>query len=150
MKTSTSFPLGELSRSISMSPEHVSNVSKLTLNTKEAKTSSEADSASDGVEYSITPTELMDPIFETRRSSAGSILPFTDVTDSSLKMEPDFSAETSDRFYLLKKDSQRREYLVKVLQMDKMMVIDSWHHRLNDDHSKNPLTKVRSSLVRYK
>jgi mitogen-activated protein kinase kinase kinase 5 len=161
LKSSISAPIGEgLSRSISMSPEHHNNHNtnsslannppspattsghinvatthanntKLTLNTKEANEAKDNVNLSDGVEYNLTPTELMDPIFEsTRRTSSGSIRS-TDVIDSIGSptmglMEPDFS-ETSDRFYLLKKDSQRRAFVVRVLKVDKVLIIDSWH-----------------------
>ena len=56
-------------------------------------------------------------------------------------MEPDFS-ETSDRFYLLKKDSQRRAFVVRVLKVDKALIIDSWHRIIAKPDS---LTKVRFS-----
>ena len=52
--------------------------------------------------------------------------------------EPDFS-ETSDRFYLLKKDSQRRAFVVRVLKVDKSLIIDSWHRIIAKPDS---LTKV--------
>ena len=89
----------------------------------------------------------MDPIFEsTRRTSSGSIIS-TDVIDSIGSpaiglTEPDFS-ETSDRFYLLKKDSQRRAFVVRVLKLDKSLIIDSWHRVISKPDA---LTKVRTRL----
>ena len=50
--------------------------------------------------------------------------------------EPDFS-ETSDRFYLLKKDSQRRAFVVRVLEVDKARIIDSWHRIIAKPDSLN-------------
>lgn len=157
-----------------MSPEHhnnssapgnvthtAQNLSKLTLNTKEAnekasKATCEVSSAggsgggdsigfSDGGDYSITPTELMDPIFETRRSSAGSILSADVIDRAGGLQEPDFSAESSDRFYLLKKDSQRRLTLVKVLQLDKLPIIDSWF-RLIEEASTASVAMTKDDL----
>jgi hypothetical protein len=63
-------------------------------------------------------------------------------------MEPDIS-ESSDRFYLLKKDSQRRITLVKVLQMDKSMIIDSWHMLITNQSPATPISKVRISIFNY-
>ena len=122
----------------------MSAAKNLTLNTQEANEEAAArgDSLnfSDGGEYSITPTELMDPIFENRRPSATSILS-ADVLDS-VRGEPDF-LEANDRFYLLKKDSQRRLTLVHVLQKDKALIIDSWLRLIGDQpQRKFPITKV--------
>jgi hypothetical protein len=65
--------------------------------------------------------------------------------------EPDFS-ETSDRFYLLKKDSQRRAFVVRVLKVDKSLIIDSWHRiiakpdSLTKDHLNILMEGIRDYL----
>lgn len=161
MKTSTSLNLNpELVRSVSVPGEHQINTVnsnhtknnnnvKLTLNTQEANESQNKEMVfSDGGEFSITPTELTDPIFEsTRRLSSGAIMS-TDAVDKGYT-EPDLS-ESSDRFYLLKKDSQRRLTLVRVLLMDKALIIDSWFKQTCNGRKDQPITKVKFSLKVYR
>ena len=145
MKSSTSFPLGEFSRSMSMCQDHPHNPKKLTLNTSETvngETSGSKDSPniSDGGEFSITPTEIMDPIFETRRASSGSILSAVETVDKTTLLDNDFSE--SNPFYFTKKDSQLRKQLVNVLQKDKAHIIDAWNEQIKEHSIKTPMTKV--------
>ena len=57
-------------------------------------------------------------------------------------MEPDSQSETSDRFYLLKKDSQRRAFVVRVLKADKVLIIDSWHRNIAKPESLTKVSKI--------
>ena len=145
----------DLARSISMPPDqhnlnqvnnNVKHERKLTLNTDLRDTEineNTKDSAnfSDGSEYQITPTEMLDPIFaDNRRASAGSLL----TTEMGFN-EPDLN-ESSDRFYVIKKESQRRHTLVRVLQKDQ--IIDSWHMQVANSQQNSSITKVRTiSLI---
>ena len=151
MKSSTSFPLGEFSRSMSMCQEHPHNPKKLTLNTSASETATETSSKdspniSDGGEFSITPTELMDPIFETsRRASSGSILSATvETVDKTTLLDGDFSESP---FYFTKKDTQIRKQLVIVLQKDKAHIIDAWNEQIKEHSTKTPMTTVRSFIT---
>jgi len=167
VKSSISVPVGEFSRSISMSPEHHNNLAnnppspattsgasaaksnnKLTLNTKEANDEATKGSIDGGGYDQTTPTELMEPTFESRRHSTDDSIGSPAILGIT---EPDFS-ETSDRFYLLKKDSQRRAFVVRVLKVDKSLIIDSWHRiiakpdSLTKDHLNILMEGIRDYL----
>ncbi len=80
----------------------------------------------------LTPTEQLmeDPMLsllssEGRRSSSGALL--------SPEVLEQMKNEDNDNFYLLKKDSQRRLTLVKVLQNDKSIICQQWHQLLEKD-----------------
>ena len=141
----------DLARSISMPPDqhnlnqvnnNVKHERKLTLNTdlrENEINENTKDSAnySDGSEYQITPTEVLNDLhFDNRRASAGSLL-----TSETGFTEPDLN-ESSDRFYVIKKESQRRHTLVKVLQRDQ--IIDSWHMQIANSQQNSSITKVCS------
>ena len=151
MKSSTSFPLGEFSRSMSMCQEHPHNPKKLTLNTSATNetatetSSKDSPNISDGGEFSITPTELMDPIFETnRRASSGSILSAVETVDKTTLLDGDFSESP---FYFTKKDTQIRKQLVIVLQKDKAHIIDAWNEQIKEHSTKTPMTTVRFLII---
>ena len=79
-------------------------------------------------------------IFENpRRASCTSYLlsPGTPGADGTVDLEAE---ESSDRFYLLKKDSERRQFLVVFLDKDKSHIIDAWHKESQVQHSS--ITKV--------
>ena len=63
--------------------------------------------------------------------------PGTPGVDGTVDLEMD---ESSDRFYLLKKDSERRQFLVVFLDKDKNHIIDVWHKESQVQHSS--ITKV--------
>ena len=143
----------DLARSISMPPDqhnlnqvnnNVKHERKLTLNTdlrdnEINENTKDSANFSDGSEYQTTPTEyLNDPIFaDNRRSSAGSLL----TTEMGFN-EPDLN-ESSDQFYVIKKESQRRHTLVRVLQKDQ--IIDSWHMQVANSQQNSSITKVRTN-----
>merc|ERR550517_835903 len=66
----------------------------------------------------LTPTEVShdNPLHSTRRDSSG-VLQSPDVLDPAKE----------DGFYLLKKDSQRRTTLVKIMKDDKHNICATWH-----------------------
>ena len=64
--------------------------------------------------------------------------PGTPGADGTVDLEAE---ESSDRFYLLKKDSERRQFLVVFLDKDKSHIIDAWHKESQVQHSS--ITKVK-------
>ncbi|XP_059083686.1 mitogen-activated protein kinase kinase kinase 15-like isoform X1 [Tigriopus californicus] len=78
----------------------------------------------------LTPTDQLDgdPLLnlEARRSSSGGLLS-PDVILEQIKSADGFEGgNDGDNFYLLKKDSQRRLTLVKVLQIDRSAICRQW------------------------
>lgn len=98
-----------------------------------------------------SPTIEMDNDSETgtfgsnRRSSTTVLLsPDVDVPGTSTGKAPVFGEmQENDGFYLLKKDSQRRMTLSKVLQNDEATICDVWIDKLRNEHKMQiDLTKV--------
>lgn len=80
-----------------------------------------------------------------RRSSTTVLLsPDVDVPGTSTGKAPVFGEmQENDGFYLLKKDSQRRMTLSKVLQNDEATICDVWIDKLRNEHKMQiDLTKV--------
>eukprot|EP00095_Tigriopus_kingsejongensis_P009279 maker-scaffold2334_size17013-snap-gene-0.5 protein:Tk09279 transcript:maker-scaffold2334_size17013-snap-gene-0.5-mRNA-1 annotation:"mitogen-activated protein kinase kinase kinase 5" len=74
----------------------------------------------------LTPTDQLDgdPLLLARRSSSGALLS-PDVLEQIKSV--DGMEGGNDNFYLLKKDSQRRLTLVKVLQQDRAAICRQWN-----------------------
>lgn len=89
------------------------------------------------VNHVLTPTDLIEEpiLLEGRRSSSGVLL-------SPEVLEQVRGAEAGDNFYMLKKDSQRRLTLVKVLQQDKAMICRQWYQLLLKEVPDTCLTQV--------
>lgn len=69
-----------------------------------------------------------------RRSSSGVLLsPEVELTGSINK--PMTEASESDGFYMLKKDSQRRTTLSKVLTHDEQKICDVWMDKIENNHN---------------
>jgi mitogen-activated protein kinase kinase kinase 5 len=78
-----------------------------------------------------------------RRSSTGVLLsPEVDVTSTSKTV----SGETNemDGFYLLKKDSQRRQTLSKVLSQDEKHICEIWMGKIENDRNEEIMLKMVS------
>ncbi|XP_059610267.1 mitogen-activated protein kinase kinase kinase 15 isoform X2 [Phlebotomus argentipes] len=69
----------------------------------------------------------------TRRSSGGLLSPEVELSGSSTKSVSGETSE-SDGFYMLKKDSQRRTTLSKVLSNDEEKICDVWMNKLVKEH----------------
>lgn len=87
-----------------------------------------------------------------RRGSSGVLLsPEVELTGSITK--PLGEALESDGFYLLKKDSQRRTTLSKVLAHDEATICDIWLQKIKNNHdvviSKEHLKKMNNALREY-
>ena len=147
-----------LDRSISMPPpaaatDHPQNLNQVNNNlTAQGKmlpplNTNLATNNSRESDIDITPTELKESIgiFENpRRASCTSYLlsPGTPGSDGTIDIEMD---ESSDRFYLLKKDSERRQFLVVFLDKDKNHIIDAWYKESQVQHSS--ITKVKFTFI---
>lgn len=91
--------------------------------------------------YSLACSPLIDSEHDTetafsmnRRSSSGVLLsPEVELTGSLSK--PMTEASESDGFYMLKKDSQRRTTLSKVLTHDEQKICDVWMAKIENDHN---------------
>lgn len=81
-----------------------------------------------------------------RRSSTGVLLsPEVDVSSTS-KIAPGDLSE-SDGMWILKKDSQRRQTLLKVLSEDENKICDIWMKRIENERSeKTVLEMVKKSF----
>lgn len=80
-----------------------------------------------------------------RRSSGGVLLsPEVDVSSTS-KTVPGETNE-SDGFYLLKKDSQRRQTLSKVLTQDEEKICKVWMEKIENDRPEKILLTIVSFL----
>lgn len=80
-----------------------------------------------------------------RRSSSGVLLsPDVELTGSISK--PMTEASESDGFYMLKKDSQRRNTLSKVLTHDEIKICNVWMDKIEDNHNVHVvITKVNKT-----
>lgn len=94
------------------------------------------------------------PFNMNRRGSSGVLLsPDVELTNSLTK--PSGEALESDGFYLLKKDSQRRTTLSKVLQHDEATICDVWMQKIENNHkvqvaiSKDHLKEMNEALREY-
>lgn len=80
-----------------------------------------------------------------RRNSSGILLsPEVDVTSTS-KTVPGETNE-SDGFYLLKKDSQRRQTLSKVLTQDEQKICAVWMEKIENDRPEKIVLNIVSFL----
>lgn len=78
-----------------------------------------------------------------RRSSSGVLLsPEVDVSSTS-KTVPGETNE-SDGFYLLKKDSQRRQTLSKVLTQDEQKICAVWMEKIENDRPEKIVLNIVS------
>merc|ERR1719410_162658 len=120
MDRSISAPDARFQRALS------SNISSIRLATSPEISDSGMDSGSVGTSNDgsiLTPTEnTTDPLSTTRRDSSG-VLQSPDVLDPAKE----------DGFYMLKKDSQRRTTLVKIMKDDKLNICHTWHSLLLRD-----------------
>lgn len=70
-----------------------------------------------------------------RCSSTGLMSPDVDVPGTSTSKQPGFGETAeNDGFYLLKKDSQRRTTLSKVLQHDEKTICEVWLEKMQSEH----------------
>lgn len=75
------------------------------------------------------------PFNMNRRSSSGVLLsPEVELTGSIIS-KPMTEASESDGFYMLKKDSQRRTTLSKVLAHDEQKICDVWMDKIENNHN---------------
>lgn len=82
-----------------------------------------------------------------RRGSSGVLLsPEVDVSSTS-KISPGEMSE-SDGIWILKKDSQRRQTLFKVLSEDEKKICDTWMEKIENERSeKTVLEMVKIKLI---
>ncbi|XP_077865041.1 mitogen-activated protein kinase kinase kinase 15-like [Saccoglossus kowalevskii] len=59
----------------------------------------------------------------------------SEVSDSTTPITP----ETSDGFYILRKDSERRVTLIQVLKEDQEKLVDTWYNRVQKDSAGTPV-----------
>ncbi|XP_076042610.1 apoptotic signal-regulating kinase 1 isoform X3 [Oratosquilla oratoria] len=86
----------------------------------------------------MTGSDVDDSSLMSRRSSSGGLL--------SPEVEPSRSDLEQDGFYLLKKDSQRRTTLTKVLNMDQAKITDIWHSKLQQELGSSKLILTQEHL----
>jgi mitogen-activated protein kinase kinase kinase 5 len=80
-----------------------------------------------------------------RRASGGILLsPEVDVSSTSKTVAGETSE--SDGFYLLKKDSQRRQTLSKVLTQDEVKICTVWMEKIENDRPEKIVLTIVSSL----
>lgn len=76
-----------------------------------------------------------------RRSSTGVMLsPDVDVSSTS-KITPGELSE-SDGIWILKKDSQRRQTLFKVLSEDEKKICDTWMEKIENERSEKTILEM--------
>jgi len=105
----------------SYSPQHLININHLA---DSANCDSSIGTSNDG--SILTPTDqsgLENPLNATARRDSSGVLQSPDVLDPAKE----------DGFYLLKKDSQRRSTLVKIMKDDKHNICATWHSLLLKD-----------------
>ncbi|XP_059083691.1 mitogen-activated protein kinase kinase kinase 15-like isoform X4 [Tigriopus californicus] len=125
---STSMPVDKFSRTLSRmvnSPEDIAENSGSGIGNNSPCLEGSISSS-----HVLTPTDQLDgdPLLnlEARRSSSGGLLS-PDVILEQIKSADGFEGgNDGDNFYLLKKDSQRRLTLVKVLQIDRSAICRQW------------------------
>ncbi|XP_059610269.1 mitogen-activated protein kinase kinase kinase 15 isoform X4 [Phlebotomus argentipes] len=123
----------ELSRSVSVPAERLisKSVSPNSSQSCATPTTPELDISSPTIELE---TESDSSSFSsTRRSSGGLLSPEVELSGSSTKSVSGETSE-SDGFYMLKKDSQRRTTLSKVLSNDEEKICDVWMNKLVKEH----------------
>lgn len=88
------------------------------------------------------------PFNMNRRSSSGVLLsPEVELTGSIIS-KPMTEASESDGFYMLKKDSQRRTTLSKVLAHDEQKICDVWMDKIENNHNVHlVISKVKSDEI---
>lgn len=81
----------------------------------------------------------------TRRSSSGGLLsPEVELSTGTKGTAPSLVEGEQDGFYLLKKDSQRRTTLSRVLAQDGVKICDVWMTKIRTKHlGETVLTQVR-------
>lgn len=91
-----------------------------------------------------------------RRNSSGTLLsPEIEVSTPSLRTGASSETSETNDFYHLKKESQRRTTLSKVLTTDESKICDLWLEKLNDEHSnivaitKHELQKLLHGIREY-
>ncbi|KAI8129196.1 Mitogen-activated protein kinase kinase kinase 15 [Lucilia cuprina] len=91
-----------------------------------------------------------------RRNSSGTLLsPEIEVSTPSLRTGASSETSETNDFYHLKKESQRRTTLSKVLTTDESKICDLWLEKLHDEHSnivaitKNELQKLLHGIREY-
>lgn len=85
-----------------------------------------------------------------RRTSSGMILsPEIDITVSTTKSTKTGPSDTSELegFYLLKKDSQRRQTLYKVLTQDESKICQVWMERIETDRKESVVINIVSKTA---
>lgn len=84
-------------------------------------------------------------LHHSRRSSGVLLSPEVDVSSTS-KTVPGETSE-SDGFYLLKKDSQRRQTLSKVLTTDEQKICSVWMEKIENDRPEKIVLNIVSLIA---
>lgn len=91
------------------------------------------------------------PFSMNRRSSSGVLLSPEVELSGSIISKPMTEASESDGFYMLKKDSQRRTTLSKVLAHDEQKICDVWMDKIENNHNVHlVISKVKSNEMEFK
>jgi len=126
LSLTASTPGGEFNRSVSVPAPHLNRFNNRTpLSPDIIDSGTESCSVATSNDSILTPTEgsgLDNPLGQARRDSSG-VLQSPDVLDPAKE----------DGFYHLKKDSQRRATLGKILKDDKYRICREWHGLLSKD-----------------
>ncbi|KAL1139853.1 hypothetical protein AAG570_006830 [Ranatra chinensis] len=132
----------EFSRSISVPVEKITKQSSTPhLNTTITGYNSGNSTNSQKVPSSQrTSSSDMDPLIFTRRSSSGGLM------SPEVEGGPKPPLE-QDGFYLLKKDSQRRMTLSKVLSQDQVSICTIWFNKINTDLGDTALQKEHLDML---